>query len=49
MLIISGFDEVVGVVEQVFVGMVSEVEWVYDIVTERVCAGGTAREDSNLW
>jgi hypothetical protein len=48
-LFISSFDEVVGVVEQVLVGMVSEVEWVYGIVAECVYAKGVVREDSNLW
>ena len=48
-LFIPSFDKVVRVVEWVFVGMVSEVEWVYGIDTERVYAEGTVREDSDLW
>ena len=48
-MFISGFDEIVGVMEQFLVGMVGEVEWVYGIVAESVYTNNTVYEDSNLW
>ena len=48
-LFISSLDEVVSVVDEVFVGMVSEVEWVYGVVAECVYTEGAVRADSDLW